>query len=328
MKGRLAKRALTFKLAFILGLLGTVVQEIGATTLVTNFGERIDGSTGLHAFDHAQAFTTGANPEGYTLNSVDLQFPSTGPAYAFSVTIWSTRTDSLPGDQLRTLTAPSTVTTGNNTFTTSGFDLDPSTTYFIVMTTALNSSSNVSMYTTDSDDEDVGAANGWTVSDDRLQRNRLPLSSPWSSQRAVLKMQINGIIKNNSATGAPSITGTPQSGQKLVAATGNVADRNGLTIPSYTYQWIRVANDGTDNERDIPGATSNTYMPWAADVDKKLKVRVSFTDDNGYQEQRTSNAWPTNGAIVARPTVCPADTHWCTTLTVGRRIAGGTTSLG
>ena len=52
---------------------------------------------------------------------------------------------------------------------------------------------------------------------------------------------------NTPATGAPTITGTAQVGQTLTAGTTAIMDAEGLTTPSYTYQWIRVA---TDNERD------------------------------------------------------------------------------
>ena len=34
-------------------------------------------------------------------------------------------------------------------------------------------------------------------------------------------------------------------------------DADGLTGPTYAYQWIRVAADST--ETDISGATSSTY---------------------------------------------------------------------
>ena len=46
---------------------------------------------------------------------------------------------------------------------------------------------------------------------------------------------------NTPATGAPTITGTAQVGQTLTAGTTAIMDADGLTTPSYTYQWIRVA---------------------------------------------------------------------------------------
>ena len=77
-------------------------------------------------------------------------------------------------------------------------------------------------------------------------------------------------VPNTAATGAPTITGTAQVGETLTASTTGIADANGLTSPTYTYQWIRV--DGTD-EADIASANSSTYILVDADLGKTLKVQ-------------------------------------------------------
>ena len=64
---------------------------------------------------------------------------------------------------------------------------------------------------------------------------------------------------NTPATGAPTITGTAQVGQTLTAVTTGIMDDDGLTSPTYTYQWIRVDADGTSNPVDITDATDATY---------------------------------------------------------------------
>ena len=94
-------------------------------------------------------------------------------------------------------------------------------------------------------------------------------------------------IPNSAATGAPAISGTVQVGQTLTASTSNISDSDGLTNATFTYQWI--ANDGTE-DTDIQDATGSTYTVGADDEDKTIKVRVSFTDDGGTQETRTSAA--------------------------------------
>ena len=103
---------------------------------------------------------------------------------------------------------------------------------------------------------------------------------------------------NTLATGAPTITGTAQVGQTLTASTTGIADANGLTSPTYTYQWIRV--DGTD-EADIAAANSSTYILVAADLGTTLKVRVTFADDLGHTETLTSAATATVGAAATGP---------------------------
>ena len=78
----------------------------------------------------------------------------------------------------------------------------------------------------------------------------------------------------------------------MTASTAGIRDANGLTNVSYVYQWIRV--DG-GSEADISGATSSTYELAAADAGKQVKVKVSFTDDDGNGEELTSAAFPRSG---------------------------------
>ena len=42
---------------------------------------------------------------------------------------------------------------------------------------------------------------------------------------------------NTAAMGAPTITGTAQVGKTLTAVTTGITDADGLTSPTYTYQW-------------------------------------------------------------------------------------------
>ena len=51
------------------------------------------------------------------------------------------------------------------------------------------------------------------------------------------------------------------------------------------------------DETDIGGATSRSYTLAAADVGKRVRVRVSFQDDNGVAEARTSFRFPGSGSI-------------------------------
>ena len=103
--------------------------------------------------------------------------------------------------------------------------------------------------------------------------------------------------------GAPTITGTAQVGQTLTAVTTGITDADGLTSPTYTYQWIRV--DGTDEE-DISGENSSTYTLVDADLGKTIKVKVSFDDDASNAETLTSAATVTvtaAGTTNTAPTV-------------------------
>ena len=125
------------------------------------------------------------------------------------------------------------------------------------------------------------------------------------------KIQIKGTtlgttpVTNTAATGEPSISGTATVGQVLTATTGTIADADGLPS-SFTYQWVRVDADGTSNEADITGANSSTYTLDDDDEGKKIKVKVSFTDNGGNSEMRTSGAYPTSGTVQASTTPASA----------------------
>ena len=97
---------------------------------------------------------------------------------------------------------------------------------------------------------------------------------------------------NRPATGAPAITGTARVGETLTVSTTGIADEDGMTNATFTYQWLA---DGAD----ISGATGSIYTLVGADVGKTIEVRVSFTDDRGNQETLTSN--PTGAVAAALP---------------------------
>ena len=89
--------------------------------------------------------------------------------------------------------------------------------------------------------------------------------------------------QNIQATGLPSISGTLQVGETLTADTTGIADADGLTTVSYSYQWLA-------DDTNIQGATEATYTLAEDDEGKAIKVLVSFTDDAGHEETRTSAA--------------------------------------
>ena len=123
---------------------------------------------------------------------------------------------------------------------------------------------------------------------------------------------------NDPASGL-AITGTAREGQTLTADTTNIVDADGLTSPNYRYQWVRV--DG-GNETDL--GTASTHVVTSADQGKKLKVKVTLTDDDSNTETLevetvlvSSNAAPTGDLILSFGTrwshtvkVLESDTVW------------------
>ena len=96
---------------------------------------------------------------------------------------------------------------------------------------------------------------------------------------------------DNAATGAPTISGTPQVGGTLTASTSPIDDEDGLTNVSYRYQWVAGGSD-------IGGATGSSYTLTASEQGKTIRVRVTFTDDAGNEETLTSIA---TAAVAAAP---------------------------
>ena len=96
---------------------------------------------------------------------------------------------------------------------------------------------------------------------------------------------------NSPAAGAPAITGTAQVGETLTADTSGIADEDGLTNATYSFQWLA-------DDTEIAGATSLTYTLVDANEGKAITVKVTFTDDAGNEESLTSAA---TDAVAAAP---------------------------
>ena len=127
---------------------------------------------------------------------------------------------------------------------------------------------------------------------------------------------------NSAATGAPTISGTAQVGEMLTADTSGIADTDGLTNVTYSYQWIR--SDGS-SDTDITGATDSSYTLVDADEGQAIKVKISFADDAANEETLTSTA---TGSVAARPngpaTGAPAITG---TVQVGETLTASTSGI-
>ena len=103
---------------------------------------------------------------------------------------------------------------------------------------------------------------------------------------------------NDAPTGLPTISGTPQEDQPLTINVSGISDADGLN--AFSYQWLR-------NGAVISGANAANYTPRDADVGTQLSVRVSWTDDQGFQESLTSAASSPvaniNDTPTGRPTI-------------------------
>ena len=280
--------------------------------LVSNLGVGVGGTAGIQRplkasrSGFAQAFTTGTKTGGYALGSVGIQVSdfSDGSTVGdhLRVTINGAASGGEPGDAHCNLTNPSSFPApGLIAFEApagagSCPQLATETTYFVVIEW-VNPSGTGSFalipqtYSTEESPatgEDPGGAEGWSIAD---VSHYLAVSSNariWTAydETASFKIKVKGVAvtaakANTPATGAPTISGTHQVGETLTADISDIADADGLTNVSYSYQWIAGG-------ADIDEATGSSYLLTTSEQGQTIQVKVTFTDDADNQESLTS----------------------------------------
>ena len=161
-----------------------------------------------------------------------------------------------------------------------------------------------------SDDAEIGGATGSTYTlvaadEGRTIKVRVIVTDDPGNETTLTSAATEAVAAapptDSPATGEPTISGTAQVGQTLSVNITGIADADGLTTSTYSYQWI--ANDG-GTDADISGATDDAYTLVAGDEGKTIKVRVIVTDDLGNETTLTSAA--TEAVAAAPPTDSPA----------------------
>ena len=294
--------------------------------LVSNLGVGLAGSGGIQRAlnarrsGFAQAFTTGAETDGYALGSLGIQishyYDASTVGDHLQVTINGVASGGGPGDALCTLTNPSSFSTPGvsaleaPTGAGSCPQLATETTYFVVIEWVDPSGTDSfalipQTYPTeesDASEEDPGGAEGWSIADQSYYLNVSSNARTWTafvytaSFKIVVKESAVTVAQANSqATGAPTVSGIVRVGETLTADTTAIADEDGLTNAVFSYQWVR--NDGTADTR-IADAAGVAYTLVSDDEGKTIKVEVSFADAEGNPETLTSD--PT-GEVAAKP---------------------------
>ena len=160
--------------------------------LVSNIGQT-DRDTGNFINQttwRAQQFTTGTNPDGYTVSEVVVNFES-GVTGAFNFSIHQTDesgTFDVPGTKVVDLTGSPT-TTGEHGFTPSNTTtLDPSTKYFVVFSKGTTGAT--ALETTNSDNVDAVSANDWDMADKTLASS--DSGSTWDERDYAIEIAVKG----------------------------------------------------------------------------------------------------------------------------------------
>ena len=162
--------------------------------LVSNIGQT-DRDTGNFINQttwRAQQFTTGTNPDGYTVSEVVVNFES-GVTGAFNFSIHQTDesgTFDVPGTKVVDLTGSPT-TTGEHGFTPSNTTtLDPSTKYFVVFSKGTTGAT--ALETTNSDNVDAVSANDWDMADKTLASS--DSGSTWDERDYAIEIAVKGAL--------------------------------------------------------------------------------------------------------------------------------------
>ena len=180
-RGRAGACALAAALALLLGAGAAEAQTasklVGNTSVTGSFI-----SKGFHQ-DRATSFTTGSNDAGYTATRVDLSLrssASTQPTYSVGI---HSDSSGLPGTRLGTLSTTASLSSVIQTiqFTSSaGINLAADTTYWVVLDVSAGTSEST-ITTKWSTNEDTDGAAGWSLGDAHYLRNRDD-SGTWATE--------------------------------------------------------------------------------------------------------------------------------------------------
>ena len=197
--------------------------------LVSNMGKGSVVAELIRVF--AQTFTTGTNPNGYTLTSIELDFTVVPTSGSPAVSLWSVDSDGLPSSKLTDLTNPASITTGANIFTAPAETaLSRGESYAVL----INSWSGARINVTSANREDDGAQPGWSIRNNGWSKDHLIV--PWvpgDTDPESIKVRVNGFVTGE------------------VSADATLSD---LTV-----------NDGTDDLILTPAFVPGTYL-YAVDV--------------------------------------------------------------
>ena len=249
--------------------------------LVSNTSQ--EGNTDVQISDqeHAQAFTTGGERNGYTLAKVNI-VSQDSEEDDIELRVCEVDGSTHPTEICTDLIPPTLFETGLLVFSVPPhrtLRLEPDTTYSVVMKSL--GGQDVRLDATESDTEDASSLGGWSIRNRSQFRNS---NNEWEDRgydRAVLIAVTGRLSPNEAPAGLPVITGISALGQTLSVSTDRITDPDGVPT-NFTYEWQRHISNNTFEA--VVGTDSPTYILTDDDVGKKIRVLVSYIDSQGYIE--------------------------------------------
>ncbi|MCY4122846.1 MAG: hypothetical protein OXG72_18205 [Acidobacteria bacterium] len=310
--------------SLLLGVGAAAAQT--STILASNVGQTNTGDSAFHVADYAQRFATGSHADGYRLTSVKLKLHSVAGTPTYSVQIRNSVAGSvmgsfLPGTTtLATLTNPSSLSVGLNTFTApgGGIDVDPSTNYFVLLDTSGSAPSpRLDVTTSDSDDSGVvwfiGSASHYMEPDD----------TAWTRWASSLQLVIEGHTlpvdtdtdtdtgtDPDTDTDTDTDTGTdPDTDTDTDTDTGTDPDTDTDTDTDTGTDPDTDTDTGTDPDTDpdpdppsalrVTAACEPCEVPPGGEVRLTAKARYAASDTLTYAWSAPGGSWngETDGAV-------------------------------
>ena len=269
---------------------------LAPSTLVSNTGQDVDADSlaslqGINGISNA--FTTGSNSDGYAVTSVDVRFNVTGNSplgatnlAAVSAALHNASGDN-PGTKITDLTRPTSISGGASvvTFTApAGTHLAASTTYHVVIDGVPNTIARIKVQRTDSDDEDAGAAAGWTIAN----AARTSAVSSWGSfsPAAAIMFAVKGGARQKMTAQPPTtLTLTTNAASNTIAEDGgNVTVTATLNRAATTAVSVTLTATGTAT------GTADYSLPSAFTIpigSTSATGTVSIVDDDIDEENET-----------------------------------------
>jgi len=233
---------------------------------VSNTGQTSVASRSL-ANNLAQAFTTGDHAKGYTLTALGWRLSSVGTAEPSHTVKICPQSGTEPSTScLGTLENPLSLTVGTNRFTAAGggIRLDANTTYFMVHELVTAGTGSYAAARTNSDDEDSGAASGWSIGNDFL----VDVSGTWHPLTSPLQIYIE-----SDPNIAPAVASAEIDGTKLVLTfDADLDTASGTAAGAFT-----IKADGTAQTATAITIADRTVTLTVPTVTPGQTVTVSYT---------------------------------------------------
>ena len=256
-----------------------------ATALLSNIGQTSAEQAQLA--DGAQPFRTGANADGYVLTSIEINTDIQAGAMANTLPTLKVYSGSAGGTEVAVLTAPSSASSTLTYTAPANTPLNASTTYWVVVTASPGGNWNQANSTT----LDSGAAAGWTIPGKAQHKSGSTFTDFMGT--VYFKIRVNGYART-AADQPGSVSLSEDQPEMGIPLTATLADDDG-GITGTTWQWSS-SDTASGTFTDITSATSATYRPAEADLQKYLKATASYTDSLG--SGKSASATTTSAVIV------------------------------